>query len=145
MASLSTSLEELKQMTIAMVTERFKALRRTKLYDLFAAAPLIAWYVFCAAHMLPLVAQQVVLVKLFIQTDPSVLPAGLVLSTFAHVTTMVFLAVLIVMFAVRHVPQRTAPGSIHAVPRWPVPFSASASSCCHRKSFHRPFTWYPFS
>ena len=93
-----------------VVTERLKAIRRTKLYDLFAAAPLIAWYVFCAAHMLPLVAQQIALVKLFVQTDLSVLPAGLVLSTVAHVTTLVFFAVLVVMFVVRHVPQRTAAG-----------------------------------
>ncbi len=97
-------------MTIATVTERLKAIRRTKLYDLVAAAPLIAWYVFCAAQMLPSVTQQIALVKLFVQTDPSVLPAGLVLSTVSHVATLVFLAVLVVMFTMRHVPQRTAPG-----------------------------------
>ena len=60
--------------------------------------------------MLPLVAQQIELVKLFVQTDPSVLPAALVLKTVAHVTTLGFLAILVVMFTVRHVPQRTAPG-----------------------------------
>jgi protein-S-isoprenylcysteine O-methyltransferase Ste14 len=97
-------------MTIAVVRERVKTLRQTKLYDLFAAAPLIAWYGFCAAQMLPLVAQQIELIKLFVQTDPSVLPAELVLSTVAHAATLVFLAILVVMFAVRHVPQRTAPG-----------------------------------
>ena len=97
-------------MTIAIVRERLKTFRRTKLYDLFAAAPLIAWYGFCAARMLPLVTQQIELVKLFLQTDPSVLPAELILSTVAHVTTLAFLAILVVMFAVRHVPQRTAPG-----------------------------------
>jgi len=97
-------------MAIAVVRERIRALRRTKLYDLFAAAPLIAWYGFCAAQMLSLVAPQIELVKLFFQTDPSVLPAELVLSTVAHVTTLAFLAILVVMFAVRHVPQRTAPG-----------------------------------
>ena len=97
-------------MTIAIVRERLKTFRRTKLYDLFAAAPLIAWYGFCAAQMLPSVAQQIELVKLFVQTDPSVLPAELVLSTVAHVTTLAFLGILVVMFAVRHVPQRTAPG-----------------------------------
>lgn len=97
-------------MTIAIVRERLKTLRRTKLYDLFAAAPLIAWYGFCAAQMLPLVARQIALVKLFVQTDPYVLPASLVLSTIAHVATLAFVAILVVMFAVRHVPQRTAPG-----------------------------------
>jgi protein-S-isoprenylcysteine O-methyltransferase Ste14 len=97
-------------MTIAVVRERVQTFRQTKLYDLFAAAPLIAWYGFCAAQMLPLVAQQIELIKLFVQTDPSVLPAELVLSTVAHVATLAFLAILVVMFAVRHVPQRTAPG-----------------------------------
>ena len=93
-----------------MVTKHLKAIRRTKLYDLFAAAPLIVWYLFCAANTLPLVAQQIALVKMFVQTDPSVLPVGLVLSTIARVTTLVFFAILIVMFAIRYVPHRTAPG-----------------------------------
>ena len=97
-------------MTIATVTQRLKAIRRTKIYDLFAAAPLIIWYLFCAANLLPPVAQQIVLIKLFVQTDPSVLPASLILSTVARVATLGFFAVLVVMFAVRHVPQRTASG-----------------------------------
>jgi protein-S-isoprenylcysteine O-methyltransferase Ste14 len=97
-------------MAIAMLTGRLKALRRTKLYDLFAAAPLIAWYLFCAAHMLPSLADQVALVKLFVRTDSSVLPATLVLSTVSHVSTLAFLVVLVVMFTVRHVPQAAAPG-----------------------------------
>jgi hypothetical protein len=97
-------------MAIAMVTGRLKALRRTKLYDLFAAAPLIAWYLFCAAQMLPSLAQQVALVKLFVRTDPSVLPATLVFSTVSQVSTLVFLMVLVVMFTVRHIPRRAAPG-----------------------------------
>jgi hypothetical protein len=97
-------------MTIDIVRERLKTLRRTKLYDLCAAALLVAWYGFCAAQVLPLVAQQIELVKLFVQTDPSVLPAALVLSTVAHVATLAFFAILVVLFAVRHVAQRTAPG-----------------------------------
>ena len=92
------------------VKDRLKAIRRTKLYDLFAAAPLIAWYMFCAAQMLPLVTQQIALAKLIVETDPSVLPTTLVLSIISRVGTLVFFAVLVVMFAVRHVPQRTAPG-----------------------------------
>ena len=98
------------QLTNSMVTKRLKVIRKTKIYDLFAAAPLIVWFVFCAAHMMPLVAQQIALVKLFVQTDPSVLPAGLFLSTVSHIITFVFFAVLVVMFTVRRVPQRTAPG-----------------------------------
>ena len=97
-------------MAIATMTARLKALRRTKLYDLFAATPLIAWYGFCAAHMLPSVAQQVALVKLFLQTDPSVLPATLVFKTASQINTLAFLMLLVVMFTVRRIPQRTAPG-----------------------------------
>jgi protein-S-isoprenylcysteine O-methyltransferase Ste14 len=97
-------------MEIGMVRRRLKAFRRTKLYDLFAAAPLIAWYLFCAAHMLPLLSDQVALVKLFVQTDPSVLPVSLVLSTIARVSTLVFFATLVVMFTVRRTPQRAALG-----------------------------------
>ena len=35
---------------------------------------------------------------------------GLLLRTFAHVATLIFFAILVVMFAIRYVPQRTAPG-----------------------------------
>ena len=97
-------------MEIATILERLSAIRRTKLYDLLAAAPLIVWFVYSAAHVLPLVIQQIALVRLFVRTDVSVLPTDLVLSTVSHITTLVFFAVLIVMFAIRRVPQRTAPG-----------------------------------
>jgi protein-S-isoprenylcysteine O-methyltransferase Ste14 len=93
-----------------MVTESRKAFRRTKLYDLIAAAPLIAWYLYCVAQILPTVAQQVALIRLFARTDLSVLPAGLVLSTLSHVAALVFFSVLIVMFTVRYVPRQTASG-----------------------------------
>ena len=100
----------LQASTITMVTERLRALQRTKLYDLFAAAPIIAWYAYSAGHLLPSVLQQVALIKLFIQTDPSVIPTSLVLKTVSQITTLAFLAILVVMFAVRHVPQQTAIG-----------------------------------
>ena len=58
--------------------DRLKSLRRTKLYDLLAALPLIAWFAFCGARILPTLVQQFLLVKLFIQTDPTVLPISLV-------------------------------------------------------------------
>src|SRR5580692_51701 len=77
---------------------------RRKLYDLFAAAPLIAWYLFSLTQMLPPMAQQISLVKLFIQTDPSVLPPTLVLGIVSKMCTVVFFALLVVMFAVRRVP-----------------------------------------
>lgn len=88
------------------VAKRLKALRETKFYDVCAAAPLIAWYVFCAWYTVPSVAEEMALMKLFIQTDPSVLPANVVLKTLAHFSTLVFLVLLAVMFALRRVPQR---------------------------------------
>jgi protein-S-isoprenylcysteine O-methyltransferase Ste14 len=97
-------------MVIAMVSGRLKALQQTKLYDLFAAAPLIAWYGYCAAQMLPPLAQQVALVKLFVRADPSLLPATLVFRVVSEVSTLAFLVLLVVMFTVRHIPQRAALG-----------------------------------
>jgi protein-S-isoprenylcysteine O-methyltransferase Ste14 len=93
-----------------LAEQALKKIRHTKLYDLCAAAPLIAWYGYWAAHMLPSVTQEIALIKVFIQTDASVLPATLVLRTLAHISTLVFLALLVVAFVVRQVPQRTAPG-----------------------------------
>jgi protein-S-isoprenylcysteine O-methyltransferase Ste14 len=97
-------------MVIAVVTGRLKEIQRTKLYDLVAAAPLIVWFAFCGAQLLPSLAQRVALVVLFVRTDPSVLPATLVFRTISEVSTLVFLALLIVMFAARHIPKRAAPG-----------------------------------
>ena len=95
---------------IVVVARRLKEIQRTKLYDLFAAAPLIVWFAFCAAQLLPSLAQRVALVMLFVRTDPSVLPATLVFRTISEVSTLVFLALLIVMFAARCMPKRAAPG-----------------------------------
>jgi protein-S-isoprenylcysteine O-methyltransferase Ste14 len=92
------------------VKGRLRAIRRTKLYDLFVAAPIIAWFMFCATQALPSVVRQISLVKLVVQTDPSVLPASLILSCLSHITTLIFFSVLVVMFAVRQVPRRTALG-----------------------------------
>jgi protein-S-isoprenylcysteine O-methyltransferase Ste14 len=107
---LRTHDQGLGKMAIAMVTGRLKALRRTKLYDFFAAAPLIAWFAFCAAQMLSALEQRIELVMVFVRTDPSVLPATLVFRTVSEASSLAFLALLVVMFAVRHIPQRAAPG-----------------------------------
>ncbi|SDT15245.1 methyltransferase family protein [Bradyrhizobium canariense] len=77
---------------------------RRKLYDLFAAAPLIALYLFSLTQMLSPLALQISLAKLFIQTDPSVLPPVLVLGIVSKICTLVFFALLVVMFVVRRVP-----------------------------------------
>jgi protein-S-isoprenylcysteine O-methyltransferase Ste14 len=91
--------------------DRLKVIRRTKLYDLFAAAPLIAWLLFTAVHMLPSVAEQMALAKFFFfRINPSALPVSLALSILSKVCTLVFLSVLVMMFAVRRVPLRHAQG-----------------------------------
>jgi protein-S-isoprenylcysteine O-methyltransferase Ste14 len=77
-----------------------------KLYDLFTAAPLIAWYLFGLTQVLPSAAQQIALAKLFIQTDSSVLPPFLALSILSKMCTVVFFGLLVVMFAVRRVALR---------------------------------------
>jgi protein-S-isoprenylcysteine O-methyltransferase Ste14 len=97
-------------MALATMMERLEALRRTKLYDLLAAAPVIAWFVFSVAQMLPPLSQRLALVVMFVRTDPSVLPASLVLRALSEIMTLVFFAVSIVMFTVRYVPQRGSPG-----------------------------------
>ena len=89
---------------------RLKSLRRSKLYDLLAALPLIAWCAFWGARMLPILVQQMMLVKLFIQTDPTVLPIDLVLSLISKLASLAYLAFLIVFFAIRYIPQASAPG-----------------------------------
>jgi protein-S-isoprenylcysteine O-methyltransferase Ste14 len=60
--------------------------------------------------MLPSLAQQVALAEVFVRTDPSVLPASLVLGIVARVCSLVFFVVLVVMFTVRRVPQPAASG-----------------------------------
>jgi protein-S-isoprenylcysteine O-methyltransferase Ste14 len=95
---------------IIAVRGRIEALRRTKLYDLFAAAPIIAWFVFSMAQMLPELDQRVALVMVFVRTDPSVLPATLVFRTLSEVCTLAFFALSIVMYTVRTIPQRGATG-----------------------------------
>ena len=87
-----------------------KSLRRTKLYDLLAALPLIAWFAFCGARILPTLVQQILLAKLFIQTDPTVLPISLVLSLVSKLTYLAFVAMLILFFAIRYVAQARASG-----------------------------------
>lgn len=98
--------------TLAKVTERLKAFRRTKLYDLFAAAPVIAWFGFSMMQMLPPLSQRMKLLKLFERTDPSVLPASLVFRTVSETATLAFFALSVVMYAVRRVPRRVALGLV---------------------------------
>jgi protein-S-isoprenylcysteine O-methyltransferase Ste14 len=93
-------------MVIAAVKGGLKALRQTKIYDLFVAVPLVAWFVFSMVQMLPPLSQRVALLMIFIRTDPSVLPASLVFRTVSEVLTLIFFALSVVMYIVRYVPQR---------------------------------------
>jgi protein-S-isoprenylcysteine O-methyltransferase Ste14 len=77
-----------------------RAFRRTKVYDLCAAAPLIV----------PIAAGEITLIRLFIQTDVSVLPFSLVLSALSKICSLAFLAVLVVMFAIRRPPKLHSKG-----------------------------------
>jgi protein-S-isoprenylcysteine O-methyltransferase Ste14 len=60
--------------------------------------------------MLPPLAQRVTLIALFVRTDPSVLPATLVLRAVSEIITLAFFVLLVVMFALRYIPQRGALG-----------------------------------
>jgi protein-S-isoprenylcysteine O-methyltransferase Ste14 len=90
--------------------DRLKVLQQTKLYDLLAASPLIAWYIFLVTQALPSVGEKIALVNMFIQTDYSFLPAFLVLTLVSKLATLVFIAVLIVMLIVRRLPMRSVVG-----------------------------------
>jgi len=93
------------------LADQLKVIRRTKLYDLFAAAPFIAWLLFSAAQIIPPVTEQVTLAKFFFfQIGPSALPVFLVLSILSKFFTLVFLSALVVMFVVRRVPLRRSEG-----------------------------------
>lgn len=90
--------------------KRFKSLRRTKLYDLLVASPLIVWFVFCGAQILPTLSEEIALAKLLVQTDPSVLPATLVLRVVSKIAILIFFSLLVVLFTIRYVPQAGALG-----------------------------------
>jgi protein-S-isoprenylcysteine O-methyltransferase Ste14 len=89
---------------------RLASLRRTKLYDLIAATPMIAWFGFCATQSTPALMRQAALARMIIQTDLSVLPASLVLSLAAKVAVLLFQVLLVVLFAIRTVPRAHAQG-----------------------------------
>jgi protein-S-isoprenylcysteine O-methyltransferase Ste14 len=91
--------------------DRLEAVRRTKLYDLFAAMPFIAWLLFSAAQMLPPLTEQIALASFFFfKIHPSALPLSMALNILSKVCTLVFLSALVVMFAVRRVPTGRAQG-----------------------------------
>jgi protein-S-isoprenylcysteine O-methyltransferase Ste14 len=90
--------------------KRLRAFRRTKLYDFLAALPVIAWFGFCVAQGLPPLLQQAALAKLFLQTDPAVLPPSLLLDVTARAIVIAFQGLLAALFVVRTVPRAFAGG-----------------------------------
>jgi protein-S-isoprenylcysteine O-methyltransferase Ste14 len=87
------------------ILARLDAIRQTKAYDLLAAAPLIAWYLLGVSQALPTAIQEILLIKLFLQTDVSSLPVTLALSAISKICSLAFLTVLIIMFTVRRPPK----------------------------------------
>jgi protein-S-isoprenylcysteine O-methyltransferase Ste14 len=92
------------------ISDRVRAIRRTKVYDLCAAAPFIAWCLFGVMQSLFVTAQDIALIKIFLETDVSILPASLVLRAVSRICTVTFLAVMAIMFAVRTPPKMYARG-----------------------------------
>jgi protein-S-isoprenylcysteine O-methyltransferase Ste14 len=90
--------------------KRIKSFRRTKLYDLLAASPLIVWFAFWGVQMLPTLGNEIALAKVFVQTDPSVLPATLALRIVSKIVILVFFSLLIVLFTIRYIPTAGASG-----------------------------------
>jgi protein-S-isoprenylcysteine O-methyltransferase Ste14 len=89
---------------------RLRAFRRTKLYDLLTALPVVAWFGFCAAQGFSPLLRQVALAKVFVETDPSLLPPSLILEIVAKAAVLLFQALLVVLFVVRYVPRAGAHG-----------------------------------
>jgi len=77
---------------------RLKAFERTKLYDLIAGAPLIAWFAFAASRQFWQLMREIG------QTDPATVDAASVMSLVSMVTSLSFLAVLVILLAFRRVP-----------------------------------------
>jgi protein-S-isoprenylcysteine O-methyltransferase Ste14 len=75
--------------------------KNEKLYDLAAASPLIAWYGYAIAHMLPQIVAQIVSAPHSFQT---VLPAA------SQIVTVLFLGLQIALFLIRRVPVGKAEG-----------------------------------
>lgn len=88
---------------------RLGALKQTKLYDLAAATPMIAWTCFCAARQVPW------LVHDFAASDFG--SAGLLFYArmASRSASVLFLGFLLVLFAIRKTPRHKAPGVVPRV------------------------------
>lgn len=75
--------------------------KNEKLFDLAAASPLVIWYGYAIAHLLPPVADQIAHAPLSFQT---------ILSAASQSVTVLFLGLQIVLFLIRRVPVSRAEG-----------------------------------
>ncbi|TAK47503.1 MAG: isoprenylcysteine carboxylmethyltransferase family protein [Xanthobacteraceae bacterium] len=82
----------------------FKAFQGTKLYDLLAASPIIAWYGFCEYQQIPLLLNQLAAL------NGTAVDALFVASLISKIVSLVFVAVLGVMLTIRHVPLAKSAG-----------------------------------
>jgi protein-S-isoprenylcysteine O-methyltransferase Ste14 len=92
------------------VGQWFKAVKQTKLYDLLAATPLIAWYVYCARQQFTVLTQQLELGWLMAKTDVTAMDAVFVTRLISYLAIMGFITVLIVFLVIRRKPKARAPG-----------------------------------
>jgi protein-S-isoprenylcysteine O-methyltransferase Ste14 len=87
-----------------------KAAKQTKLYDLLAATPLIAWYVYCAVQQFSPLTAQVELAWLMAKTDVTVIDAVFVTRLVSSLVIMGFIITLIVLLIMRRKPKARSPG-----------------------------------
>ena len=87
-----------------------KALRQTRLYDLLAVTPLVAWYLYCAAQQFSPLTQQIQLAWLMAKTDATVIDAVFVTRLASSLAIMAFITVLIVLLVMRRKPKLRAQG-----------------------------------
>ena len=92
------------------VGQWLKAVKQTKLYDLLAATPLIAWYVYCAVQQFNLLTQQLELAWLMAKTDVTAMDAVFVTRLISNLAIMGFVAVLLVFLVMRRPPKARAAG-----------------------------------
>jgi protein-S-isoprenylcysteine O-methyltransferase Ste14 len=87
-----------------------EVVKQTKLYDLLAATPLIAWYVYCAVQQFLPLTGQIELAWLMAKTDVTVMDATFVTRLLSSLAIMGFITTLIVLLITRRKPKARAPG-----------------------------------
>jgi protein-S-isoprenylcysteine O-methyltransferase Ste14 len=96
--------EALGDSVVARLKESVRAFRITKLYDLLAATPLIAWYGFCLAHQVPAVVRQIA------ETNLATADIRFLAGIASKIATAIFFVVLAVLLALRHTPRTKTTG-----------------------------------